>query len=190
MNRSIAPYVTAGLIFVAGLVGFAVFLFLSLGGLGKNLIQVVVPGETEIHLNEPGAYTVFHEYRTSAGGRIYSGSEGLPGLSCTLTSKKTGATIPLAPASSASRYDYGGRSGVSVMEFSIPEAGDYVLKSSYPPGQAAPEAVLAIDHGFIGKIFLTVFGGFGILFGSLVTSLAIVVVTVIRRSKAKAIAGA
>jgi hypothetical protein len=182
-KRSPAPYITAGLIFLAGVIGFAVFLFLSLAGMGKNLIQVVVPGEQEIHLSEPGAYTVFHEYRSSVGGRVYSGPEGLPGLECTLTSKKTGAAVPLSPALSASRYDYGGRSGVSVLEFAIAEPGDYVFKASYPQGQTASQAVLAIDHGFIGRILLTVFGGFAILFGSLVVSLTIVVVTLVKRSR-------
>lgn len=183
MKRSPAPYITAGLIFLAGVIGFAGFLFWSLAGMGENLIQVVVPGEQELHLKEPGAYTVFHEYRSAVGGRVYSGGEGVSGLECKLTSKKTGAAIPLSPSTSASRYDYGGRSGVSLLEFAIAEPGDYVLKAAYPEGQTGSQAVLAVDHGFIGKILLTVFGGFAILFGSIVVSLSIVVVTLIKRSK-------
>ena len=104
-------------------------------------------------------------------------------MECAVTSKKTGAAIPVSPSSTASRYDYGGRSGVSVLEFTVPEPGDYVFRASYPSGEAAPQAVLTIDHGFIGKILLTVFGGFGILFGSLVLCLVIVIWTVIKRSK-------
>jgi hypothetical protein len=176
-----APFIVAGLVFLAGLIGFVVFLFLSLGGMGDNLIQVVVPGEQEIQLKEAGSYTVFHEYRSAIGGRIYSGSEGIPGLECALTSKKTGNPIPLAPASTASRYDYGGRSGVSVLEFSVHEPGDYVFRASYPSGQGGSQAVLAIDHGFVGKIVLTVFGAIGILFGSIVTSVVIIVWALIKR---------
>lgn len=38
-------------------------------------IQVVVPGSSNITLSQPGKYTIFYEYRSVVGNRIYSTGE-------------------------------------------------------------------------------------------------------------------
>jgi hypothetical protein len=182
-KRGIAPFVIAGLIFFAGIAGFVVLLFVRLSSLDEGMKQVKVPGEQEIFLEKPGLYTVFHEYRSSIGNRIYSGPQGIPGLECHLTSKDSGKEISLAPSSMTSRYDYGGRSGVSVLEFTLEQPGNYVFRAGYPGGQAGNEAILTIEQGFVGGLFVTVFASIGILFGSITLSAVIVAWTLIKRSK-------
>jgi hypothetical protein len=40
-------------------------------------VQVVVPDSSNITLSQPGKYTIFYEYRSVVGNRIYSTGEGI-----------------------------------------------------------------------------------------------------------------
>ena len=57
-------------------------------------VQVVVPDSSNITLSQPGKYTIFYEYRSVVGNRIYSTGEGIPGP-VNLISTDTGDEIPL-----------------------------------------------------------------------------------------------
>ena len=47
----------------------ACFLVVAAQRLGRDrMIRVVVPGEIELRLNEPGTYTIFHEYQLDLRG--------------------------------------------------------------------------------------------------------------------------
>jgi len=183
-KNSIAPYVTAGLILLAGIVCFGVFLFHQLSSLDDNLVRFTIPGDKEVSLKEPGQYLIYHEYRSVVDGRVYSGSEGLSGLDVSLSSKKTGEAIPLSVPSATSRYDSGGASGVSLLEFHIQEPGAYRVRAGYAPGQTGAPAVLSINKDFAMKLVLAVFAAIGILFGSIIVSVVIVVWTLIKRNNA------
>src|SRR3990172_6931151 len=69
-----------------------------------------------------------------------------------LVFKTTGSKIPLSHSSMNSTYSVGGRSGVSVLEFLIDKPGAYELSAWYPEGKEGTEVVLAIGHGFTGKL--------------------------------------
>ncbi|MDP6542811.1 MAG: hypothetical protein QGH60_02405 [Phycisphaerae bacterium] len=69
-------YVLAGLVLAGGIAGFALFLFSGLTDLSGGLTQMVVPGEHELTLSEAGDYTVFHEYRSVVGSKVYSTGQG------------------------------------------------------------------------------------------------------------------
>lgn len=187
-NGEIRPsrwyYAIAGVIFVGGWVAFGVFLFTNLSGMGNKLQQVVVPGKSEITLLDPGAYTIFHEYKSVVGGKVYSTEQQLSGLEVTLRSKATGARVPLAPATSSSTYEFGSRAGASVFEFNIHDPGVYELSASYSAGQRGPDVVLAVGHDFTMGIMTTVFGSLAIVFGSIAISLALTIYTLIKRSNA------
>ncbi len=180
----IAPFVLSGVIFLIGIVGFVVFLFLRVSHLDKDMIQVVVPGSQDVTLSEPGDYTIFHEYRSVIGNEIYATDRGISGLQCTLTSQKTGEAIALSASSGSSHYEVEGRKGESVFAFHIEEPGVYRLTGRYPEGQNGPRTVLAISHGFVEDLLVTIFLSLSILFGSIVLSIVIVVVTLIKRQKA------
>ncbi len=178
-------YGLAGLVFVAGWVLFALFLFKNLSGLSDKLQQVVVPGNVELTLSQPGKYTIYYEYRSVVGTRIFSTAESLPGLECHLLSKATGSSMPLSPVTASSSYTVGGRSGVAVLDFAIDRAGVYELSAGYPEGREGPEVVLAIGQGFAARIVIAVFGGLAIVFGSMAAAVVIAVITLIKRTKAK-----
>lgn len=188
-NQNITPsrwyYGLAIVVFIIGCSLFTLFLFNSLRGLTEALTQVVVPVKSEITFPETGRYTIFYEYQSVVGNRLYYTGEGLSGLHCTLTSKVTGYRIALSRPMTRSTYSLGNRKGVSVLEFNIDRPGIYEFSASYPKGQEGPEIVLAMGQGFVKKLLKTIFGGLAIFFGSGAIAIAIAVVTVLKRQKAR-----
>jgi len=159
-------------------------------------IQVVVPGSSDITLTQSGKYTVFYEYQSMVGNRIYSTGEDIPDIQVNLVSNDTGAEIPLSSASVTSTYTIGSRSGIGLFDFVIDQPGAYELSASYPAvlGQQqeqGPEIVLAIIHGsavekLFGSIMGTVAGALAIVFIPFVAGVAIIIITFIKRRKARA----
>ena len=177
-------YGLAGIIFISGWVFFAVFLFKNLSGLSGKLQQAVVPGTAEIHLSQPGDYTIFYEHESVVRNRVYSTAQQVSGLECTLVSKTTGVVIPLTRSTTNSTYSISGRSGRSLLEFHVDQPGTYLLTAQYAEGQTGPEIVLAIGQGFVTGILTAVFGGLAIVFGGIGLAVAIAVYTAVMRHKA------
>ncbi len=174
-------YVVAGVFFVAGWAFFVVILWTSISGIGEGLKQVVVPGEAELTLDKPGSYTIFHEYESVVGHRIYSSNRGVPGLECSLRSKATGAEIEVLRSSSNTTYSMGGRSGTAYLTFHIVQPGVYVLSAQYPEGREGDQTVLAVGHGVGTRIVGGVLGSMAVLFGCLLLSIGIGVYTGVQR---------
>lgn len=178
-------YGLAALVFVAGWVLFALFLFKNLSGLSSRLQQVVVPGKAELNLAQAGAYTIYYEYESVVGSKVYSTGRTLSGLECAVRAKATGENVPVSPTTVSSSYSLGGRSGLGVFDFKIDRPGVYVLSARYAEGREGPEAVLAVGQGFAAGIITTVFGGLAIAFGSMAAAVAIAVITLVKRMKSK-----
>jgi hypothetical protein len=191
-------YALAAIPLVIGCVVFGVILFFGISGtvdsaqgLSGALTQVVVPGSATLTLDETGAYTIFHEYRSVVNGRVYSNTS-MSSMDCTLTSDATGANVPIQLAAFNSTYEFGSRAGQSVMQFDIAEPGAYTFSCRYTSGAAEPQIVLAIGHNFMGDIFGTVFGAIGsvfgaiaVAFGAITVALIIVIVITVRRHRSK-----
>ena len=178
-------YGFAAVIFIGGWVLFALFLLRSLSKLPEKLQQVVVPGKTDITLAKAGSYTIYHEYRSTIGSRVYSSPRRVSGLQCRLVSEVTGAEIPLSTPLGSSHYSYGSRAGVSLFDFSIDQPGIYEFSGGYSDTGEGPQVVLAIGQGFVGEILLTVFGSLAIVFGCIGLAVAIAVYTAVKRQKAR-----
>lgn len=178
-------FILPAVILVAGVAAFVLLLFAGLMGLTDGLTQVVVPGEAEITLSEPGTYTIFHEYRSVVGGKVYSTTSGISGLQCKIVSKKTGAERPLSQSSASMTYELGSRCGASVLECEITTPGVYEFSAQYSEGQSGPDVVLAIGRGFMKKLMLTIFGGLGSLFGSFIAAVLVTVLIAVKRQKTK-----
>jgi len=176
-------YLLAGAIVLAGFAGMAAFIFPRLQAMNDALIQVVVPGETEMTLDKPGTYTIFHEERSVVGDRVYV-SDNISGLRVTVTSASTGKQVPVGPTALSETYTLGSRSGKSIFAFDITEPGAYRLAADYEDGRAQPQAVLAVGHGFLSSLLLTVFGSLGIVFACIAAAVAIVISVWRRRAAA------
>ena len=177
-------YGLAAVIFVGGWVMFGLFLFRNLSSLPDKLQQVVVPGKTDITLATPGSYTLFHEYRSVVGSRVYSTSRDVSGLQCRLVSKATGVEVRLSRSIASETYNLGGRSGVSMLDFRIDQPGVYEFWAGYEGTGEGPQTVLSIGQGFGMGIIVTVFGSLAIVFGCIGLSVAIAVYTAVKRQKA------
>jgi len=178
-------YALAVLVFVGGFVALGLFLWKNLSGVTEGLQQVVVPGKVDLALAKPGKYTVFYEHESVVGNKIYSTGESVSGLECSLISARTGAAVRLSRSTVHSTYSMDGRSGTSFLDFSIDEPGTYELSAQYEEGREGPEVVLAVGQGFALKIVTAVFGGLAIVFGSMGVAVAIALVTLIKRSRAR-----
>jgi hypothetical protein len=161
----------------------AIFLASRLGGSAERMIRVLVPGETEIRLNEPGTYTIFHEHQSTFEGRVYN-VENISGLEITVRPSVGGAALPLK-GGTATNYSVGSRSGRSLFQFEVTASGAYRVAGTYPTGRQQPQTVLAIDRGFVGELLLTIFGGLAIAFGSMAIAIVMIVVVFIRRRRAR-----
>jgi hypothetical protein len=195
-------YVIGIVILVGGPITSSIFLFsAAISNIGDMTevpsVQVVVPGTNDITLSQTGKYTVFYEYRSMVGNRIYSTGENIPGIQVNLVSKDTGAEIPLSAASMNSTYTIGGRSGIGLFDFVIDQPGIYELSASYPAsvqGQQQEQSsniVLAVFHSsaiekLFGNIMGTVGGVLAIAFVPFAVGIAIIVITFLKRRKAGA----
>jgi hypothetical protein len=166
--------------FIAGVVlFFVVLLFGILSSFNNVGHQVVVPGSGIIELDEAGNYNIFHEYRSIVDGKVYS-SNSINGLVYALRNVKTGEFITLTNPESNMNYSINGREGRSIFEFNIDEPGRYEFEAWYET-ENGEEAVLAIGKGFGANLFVTIILCFGILFGSIVISILIFLITFFKR---------
>jgi hypothetical protein len=170
------------------------------GDITYDLTQVVVPGEHDLELDEAGLYTIYYEYNSVVDGVEYATGEQFPGLECTLTGLR-GSSIELAPFPGSNTYTFDNLEGIAIWTFTIALPGTYTLDCRYPPGTQEPHVVLAVGIGFeqeiardlLGDLFKTaapstqpLILGAAAICGSTALALLIAVVTLIRRSKARA----
>lgn len=185
-DKNIKPsrlyYFLAIIVFVVGCSIFAFYLFKNLGGLVENLTRVIVPGGADLTLSEPGTYTIFYEYQTVIDDEFYSTGETQSGLECSITYKASGAKIPLSSSSKNVEYSFGGRKGISVLEFTIEKGGVYQFSGRHPEGQS--EIVLAIGRGFLDKLVGTIVVGMLIFLVSAAVGVAIALMIFFRRQEA------
>jgi hypothetical protein len=175
-------YVAAALVLIAGLAATGGFLFVRLRDLGAGIRQVVVPGVAEIELEEPGGYTIYHETGATVDGRYYA-SDDVSGLAVTVTDPSGRPVAVHAPGATTS-YEFGGRSGRSILAFDVERPGVYRLSGDYPGG-AGSEVVLGVAHGFGRRLATTIAGTLALAFGSGVLAVALAAVTFVRRYRAK-----
>jgi hypothetical protein len=179
-------YALAGAVIVAGAAYFGITIWKGVSSIPSKLQQVVAPGKAQLKLGMPGDYTIYYESQSVIGNRVYSTGQDVPGLECTLVSKTTGAPVALSRSTVDSTYSFGGRSGRSVFDFHIDRPGAYEFTSGYPEGRQGEEVVLAVGQGVAMGIVKMVFQALGILFGSIALTIAIALITAIkRRNRAK-----
>ncbi|HET7840478.1 MAG TPA: hypothetical protein VFM21_02675 [Terriglobia bacterium] len=179
-----AYYGVAGAVLVGGVGLFVALLWRGISSVPSKVQQVVAPGRAELTLSKPGDYTIFYEYQSVLGNRVYSTGQNVPGLECTLVSKSAQEPVPLSRATVNSNYSFGGRSGKSVFDFHINQPGVYELTASYPVGEQGEEVVLAVGQGVVTGILSTVFGALAIMFGTIGLTIAIILITAVKRHNA------
>lgn len=170
--------------FLVGAGWFGYTLFHGLMHVTDLLTQVVVPGTAELSL-QPGQYSVFLEEQSTVNGKIYSTTESVNGLSCRMRSVQTGAPVAMARPSANVSYDVNGRSGRSVLQFAIEQAGKYAFACDYGETTKGPEVVVAVGSGVGTAIMRTVVDGLSAFFGGGAAGVVVILLVVVRRERAK-----
>jgi len=168
------------------LAGGAVFVYTLVHGLmhlTDSLTQVVVPGKAELSLKRGRTYTVFLEEHSVVHGKVYSTTEAIGGLGCRVNSIPDGNAVRIAQSSANTTYDVGGRSGHSVLEFTIPQDGNYEFACDYGGKSPGPEAVMAVGSGVGERIFRTVAVSLVAMFGGGGLFLLVLVIVLIMRHR-------
>ncbi|UCC11173.1 MAG: hypothetical protein JSW02_07380 [candidate division WOR-3 bacterium] len=175
-------YGLAVIIALAGSAVFIVFLLGSLGGLTKGLQQIVVPGNYEMMFDKTGTYLVYYEYESVVDGRVFSTGEIISDMQCAVNHKESGRSVRIGPVSASSTYTMGSRAGKAILQFRIDEPGLYEFSAWYDNG--GQDIVLAVGQDFTMGLFVSIFGGIAVLFGSWIIACIIFIITLVRRKKA------
>jgi hypothetical protein len=170
------------------LAGVGLFAYLLVHGifhLTDSLTQVVVPGQAQLSLNAPGTYTIFLEEPSVVDGRIYSTTESVDGLKCTVTSQSANQQIPLRRPGMSVTYNVHGRSGRSVLAFPVKIAGQYTLFCNYPQDTRGPQTVVAVGAGVGEKLSQTVLWSLVSMFGGMGSGALVIARMVMKRRSAE-----
>ena len=118
----------------------------------KSIQRFVVPGKHSIKFNVPSNYTIFYEYRSVVGDKVFNTSSELKRkIVCQLVDE-SGTEVHLHRSRYRRKYaSLNGPAGVSLLDFKIQELGTYLLSGSYQDEQEQTDIVLAITTGFTGK---------------------------------------
>jgi hypothetical protein len=175
-------YVVAAVVALAAWTTMALFLVSRIGDSMGRMMRVLVPGQTDLLLKEPGTYTIFHEYQSTFEGRVYD----VPSVSgLTIAVRSGGANVPLARSTSNTRYSVGSSAGRSLFDFEVRTPGTYRISAAYDGGRKEPQTVLAIDRGFVGDLILTILGAMAMAFGGMGIAVAIAVIVFVKRRRAQ-----
>jgi hypothetical protein len=187
MEEKIKPskvfYGISAVVLVAGIILFAVSLVTGITSAIHNInTRVVVPGVSDIELNQAGKYKIYFEKKSVLDGKVYH-TDDIDGLTIRLTNSNTGNPVELNNPSVSSNYSLGGREGTCIFEFEINEPGTYLMETNYDSG-TGKEAVIAIGKDFNRKLIISILLSILILFLSIPGSLVIFIITYLKRSKA------
>lgn len=170
-------WVLGPLLWAAGMAAAFGIGYFAISGVGENAVRMVVPGTQEIECDEPGAYTVFHEYRSDFGGKAYWQAEDSVALHCAVTRKDDGTDVPVLPATQMT-YSLGSHKGAAVCAFKVDTPGTYVVRVD-----SDEEAVVLIDKGLFGSVLGAVGGvcaGISIAGLAFVAGAVVLIVTIVR----------
>lgn len=179
--------IAAGLFYKSGLGDYPSLISEAYKG---PLQKVEIPGEEDLELLKEGAYGVYYEGDSSAD----MDAELPPMLDCSLTSKRTGEDVPLVPDYvPTNRYvTKDGKSGVLIYSTTVNDPGLHTLSCNYPVGRVGPRLVLAVGPNYVWEFLRVawdlggpVLGGVGVFCGSLLLSIGIALVALVRGSKLK-----
>ncbi len=176
-------YLIAALIAIAGWSAMAFFLMSRINESTGRMIRVLVPGQTDVVLKEPGTYMIFHESQSTFEGRVYDVA-AVSGLNVTVRTRPGGEGVPLSTATGTS-YRVGANAGRSLFDFEVRAPGTYQIGGAYDDGRTQPQTVLAIDRGFFGDLLKTIFGAIAMAFAGMGGAIAIAVIVFVKRRRAR-----
>jgi len=151
-------YVIAAVLFLGSVIAPAPIVLWNVFARSDETLRLIAPDQKVFRLNR-GDYTIFSDSRAVIDGEILLSRGSLSGLRVRVRSTD-GKEIPVEAVKIASRYNIGGQTGFAILQFSIPESGDYSVLAEYREKSPNNRALLSIRKeflgGLLGSILLTV----------------------------------
>ena len=163
--------------------GPSIFSFVGgLGGITEGLIRVVVPGETELTLEE-GTWTVFYEWQGEFEGQSFTTSSEFPGMEAVVVADD-GTQLPVEGSFGDFDYSTTTSTGFSVGEVDIPEDGTYTFAAQASDPTSTEQFVIALGKDIGRSAILLAVGLIGMIAG-VFFAFVIWLIIIILRSRAK-----
>ncbi len=134
-----------------------------------------------LELSQPGEYTVFNMVRYTFGGKVHSGPEALPTMSCKLATETGLIKVRAADGQVSLKTET--MSCESIWTFEIDEAGTYVFETTFTSPSDESRILFGISKTFaMGDIGVII--GLGIVLVPMILVAVIVAVITFRRRSA------
>lgn len=149
----------AAVLFLGSVIAPAPVVLWNVFARSDETLRLIAPDQKVFQLSR-GDYTIFSDSRAVIDGEIVLSQGSLSGLRLRVRGID-GKEIPVEAVKIASRYNIGGQTGFAILQFSIPESGDYNVVAEYREKSPNSRALLSIRKeffgGLLGSILLTVF---------------------------------
>ncbi len=181
IKPSVLWYWIGGLLLVAGVIGGVVW---GVVGFSRMMDQIEdfqrvhVPGSGEVFIDDPGGYTIYHEYE----GAATSSWRQAPDVEITDPSGSPVFVESYGPNASLT-YDYE-HEGVAVYTFDAPTTGTYEVET-HGELDLGWDQQIAIGRSFTGTLAAAILGALAIGAIGVLSGTILLIVTAVRRGSAK-----
>ena len=137
-----------------------------------------MPGEHTLDL-EPGDYTIFYEYRSVVGGRVYSTADAPLNMNVRLWRDDDGREVELSNPTGSYEYSIESRSGVSLLEFEVETAGTYRIAAEHAGGDRR-QVVFAVGQYRLKTVLIRV----GLAIAAAIAAIGLGIFLIVRVARA------
>jgi hypothetical protein len=175
-RKGLLGCMTAVMVLVVG-VGVGAYIFINtFSDMSDSLTNFTVPGEYPLELTQGTSYIIYGA--SELGEPVPTANDVL----LTLVHTGTGHEVDLGASNVDQRLQMGSRQWESIYRFEPPESGKYLLDADLA-FMEQEHVVIALGTNVVFNLFNGIFVGIGVIGGTIVVSLLIGVMALIRRSK-------
>jgi hypothetical protein len=173
-------FAVAGGLALAGIAG-AVVLWVTgvmrLTDKVDDFTRISVPGSGQVTIDDPGGYSIYHEYFGAGSDDFGRDFQSTPGVTVT---DPSGAEVPLREYSTTVTYDFGGHEGEGIFTFEAEQAGAYQVTTT---GDST--STIAVGPGIGRGLVSSIVGGFVVGAIGVIAGIVVAIVTGVRRSRSR-----
>src|SRR5258708_33041599 len=144
-----------------------------------------VPGEMDLDLKRNLSYTIFLEQMSGGSSDPVPMFALKSSVRCELRALPYGDVIPMSAPHGSTTYNYGARSGISLLNFNVERDGTYLLACQDHREKPGPPLRIAVGAGAAEAITSAVENGLVSCFGGVLLGLLIFVLLLMLRDHSK-----
>jgi hypothetical protein len=183
-GREVRPslwwFAVAGGLALAGIVGGIALLWTGVTRVTDRVddfTRIAVPSSGEVSIDDPGGYSIYHEYFGAGDDDDFGDSQATPGVTVT---DPSGAEVALRSYTTSVTYDFGGHEGEGVFTFEAEEAGTYQVTTT---GDST--STIAVGPGIGRGLVSSIVGGLAVGALGVIGGIVLAIVTGVRRSSSR-----